>query len=166
MGATDSRQNTIDVIVASPTHGVVRQIKVTPLNETIVTIYIAPNDNHEIRAPSNGMITDVQFHQGIFVRPFFQATETHTGQLVVTIRETSTHIKYEFLVEVGIPPYITDTIRLEAVLTTGRTIERDQLLGEIVIGSLAELYIPSVSKLLVREGSVVKAGKTAIATLR
>ena len=144
--------------VMSLSDGVVERV-IESKDFWLVRIYLSPTDRHDLYAPIAGRIIDIQAQQGTWKRPIFKSWETKRGHLQVWIKAVDGTV-FGFWVEVG-EGYITDTVKLEHEI--GDQLLQSQRIGEIVIGSLAEVQIPKRFQIAVRVRDVVQGGKTLLA---
>lgn len=138
--------------VVAPVNGVVKYI-----DEDRITIYISPSDDHKIFSPIDGKITYISITNGYWERHYYKTIYSKTGHLSIHINN-----QIKFWVEVGKPKYITDTIRVD--VSENDIVKQSQILGEILIGSLAEISLPPNCKIKnnIKEGSKIEGGKTIL----
>jgi len=138
--------------IISPVNGEIRYI-----DDSRITIYISAKDNHKIYAPMSGEISYMSITNGYWERQYYKTIYGKTGHLSVEINKT-----ISFWVEVGKPKYITDTIRVD--YKEGDTVEEGQRIGEIIIGSLAEISLPPDAQVMknIKKGTKVVGGKTVL----
>jgi hypothetical protein len=117
-----------DVIV-SPVNG-----EIVEISNNSVLIHIRPEDNHFIYSPITRKITNITMENGFWTRKVFQTVEYKTGRL--TIYQNDIY----FSIEVGKLKYVTDRIRFN--YNIGDEIQQGEVIGEILIGSLAKIYLP------------------------
>jgi len=136
--------------IVAPTHGVI-----TDIVGNKITIYISSEDNHDIFAPRTGTITSIIAKEGDFDRylKLFKAWEKKIGRLTIEINDTI------FLLEVG-EGYITKRVRLTKNIE--QHVNQSEVIGEIVLGSLSEIYLPKAYVVTVQEGQRVIGGKTVL----
>ncbi len=141
--------------IISPVNGEILQ-----LDTEKITIYISESDNHQIYSPLSGKITYMSITNGSWQRKYYKTIYNKTGHLTVEINNN-----ISFWVEVGKPKYITDTIRMDYNIDD--EVEEGQRIGEIIIGSLAEIKIPKSAKLNknIKKGSKVVGGETVLFTV-
>lgn len=143
-------------IVRSPTSGVVDAINAA---KGTITIYISPQDNHDVFAPVSGIVQDIVTENGLWHRPMFTVpSQVKTGRVRVVLNQG-----VEFWLEVGKPTYITNRVQLN--IDKGSHVYAGERIGEIVLGSLSEVHLPVSSEILVKPGMPVVGGETAIAKL-
>jgi hypothetical protein len=142
--------------IISPVNG-----QIISMDSRKITIYISVNDNHQIYAPLGGEITYMSITNGSWKRKYYTTVFNKTGHLTVEINNI-----VSFWVEVGKPKYVTDTIRVDYEM--GDTVEQGKVIGEIIIGSLAQIAIPPDGKILkgIKEGTKLVGGETALYTIK
>jgi hypothetical protein len=156
--------------VVSPTYGTV---VCADARRGIITIYLAQDDIHKVFAPLSGRVVHLQFCQGKIFRPelLFVADAHKDGRAIVTVQHP-TDVCVEFWLEVGHGSYITDRVRLSQgnqTLEVDAQVHKGRQVGEILLGSLAEVHLPMIGdsiawRLHVRKGDRVVGGKTVLAT--
>ncbi len=131
--------------------------KIISIDKTKIVIYISPSDNHEIYSPISGKITYVSITNGNWVRQYYKTIYPKTGHLSIEMDD-----KISFWIEVGKPKYITDTIRFD--YDKDDVVKQGQIIGEIIIGSLAQMNLPPNVKLEpnIKINSIVEGGKTVL----
>lgn len=150
-----------DGFVVSPVYGVVSDI-----GDDSITIYIARNDDHRVFAPTSGTVTQIESFQGSWTRNIFQASVHKTARTTITIQNQHYDLPVSFWLEVGKPKYITDRIRIDKGKTVGEMLTQGEQMGEILLGSLAEVHFNGLRhKTLVQRGTKLLGGKSAIAKL-
>ncbi len=146
--------------ILSPVNG-----RVTKVERNAVTIYIPVETDHRVYSPVSGTIVSilakkgkfeyVRFHPGLL----FKATPEQKGRVLVIIQPWSGGQKVSFWLEVG-QGYVTDRIRLD--VTVHEEVQQAEVIGEILLGSLAEIQLPEGSQVLVSKGQWVRGGKTVV----
>jgi len=123
----------------SPVHGNVEKTKLDRIE-----IYIPAEGDHTVYAPVSGTITGLRERNGMFYPEkdglyFKQRQKTgeeyHTSECTVEIDN-----KFTFSIRVGKPKFITDTIRWDVAI--GSNIKQGFVMGEILIGSEATVFLP------------------------
>lgn len=169
MANFDEYQKKMSEQIVSITSGVIERV-LTQHDLTSIRIYLSPEDAHEIYAPLDSQIIGIEAEQGEFIEQVFKAYVRKTGpskmgilahaRLNVTIRSTGGQI-ISFWIEVG-ERYITDIVKFNRNI--GDTIKQGELLGEIVVGSLAQITFGPRFKAEVKQGDKVVGAKTVLAT--
>ena len=83
----------------------------------------------------------------------FKAWEKKRGRLTIKISDTN------FLLEVG-EGYVTKRVKLTK--NVGQRVNHSEVIGEIVLGSLSEIYLPKDYVVIAQEGKRVIGGKTIV----
>jgi len=146
--------NDIDNLILSPVYG-----KVVKIKGLFIQIYISQNDNHDIFSPIYGKINQIYFKNGIFKDDTFHSEYDHTGRLFIKMENIYGNLK--FIIEVGKPQYITDTIKVS--VSENDFLESGQKIGQIIIGSTAYIILPPNSKNYLKLNDKLKGGKTIVA---
>lgn len=166
-------QNYIPII--SPVHGTISFVssdsrsesasaqsaksRVMPVEGNLqITIYISPKDNHTIYAPKTGKITNITHFNGKWIRKVFQADVEKIARVTIEMDPI------DFWIEVGKPLYLTDRIRVEKNI--GDNVTKGEQLGEIILGSLAELHVKKGTFFIlspeIKEGKKVIGGQSIL----
>jgi phosphatidylserine decarboxylase len=150
--------------IVSPTSGQVQHIATDKKGRVTVEIYLKPTDKHDIYAPANATIHHILAHQGQFQRynHLFKAFENKTGRLIITFLTEHGKEEMSLWVEVG-KGYITDTVKFEG--KEHQEVIKGQKLGEIVIGSFAQITLPasfSLKNIRVKIGDTLIGGQTLL----
>jgi hypothetical protein len=145
------------ISIVSPVNGIVTDID----NDTI-TIYIRPADNHDIYSPIDGILVDILNYQGSWHRHIFYADVNKNARTTISIKNQYLNKPISFWLEVGRPKYITDRISLNKNINDN--IYQGENIGEIVLGSLAEVHFNSIKHYkTIAKGSILIGGQTLIA---
>lgn len=162
---SDTNTGSCDGTILSPVNGKIR--KVEKGSPRYITIYIPVEANHDVHAPVTGTIESMDREKGSIRRSSatvstFQAESGEIGRLTIGIlTPDGTHVS--FFLEVGKPVYVTDRIRINRGL--GDKVKSGEVIGEIILGSLARVYLPPGSALVpfLAKGDQVVAGQTVLA---
>jgi len=128
-----------------------------------ITVYVSPEDSHEILSPVTGKVVGLDTVEGTWIRPgvFNVPDQTKTGRLVVKMETRRGRRMVEFWIEVGHGRYITDTVLFRPGV--GDESESGRRVGEIVIGSLYEMHLDPDAEIVVGVNQRVRAGSTLLA---
>jgi len=150
-----NENNKAEMSIVSATYGQVSEIK-----ENSIVVYIDVKDIHKIYAPITSKIIGLDFVNGLFKRKVFKSIYMKTGRAIITLKGI---IEIKFYLEVGKPKYITDRVLIENSI--GDNILQGQIIGEILLGSLSEIFFPKniPLKILINEGDYIEGGKTILA---
>lgn len=145
--------------VVSPVYGTISNI-----SDNSITIYISPNDNHNIFAPIDGTISEIDIVQGYWKRRVFHAYEDKIGRTIIYISNICLPEDISFWLEVGKPMYITDRIQLNKDIDD--YVKKGELIGEIILGSLCEIHFHNLNhQNKIRIGDKVIGGNTILTRL-
>ena len=143
--------------VLSPVNGTISNI-----TENSIQIYIEPIGNHQIYAPISGTVSNISNVEGSWTRNIFQTNVNKTGRTEIDITNPIIKNPVSLWLEVGKPKYIVDKIRIN--ITKNDEVKIGELVGEILLGSLAELHFDNLETIKVVDiGSKVIGHKTIIA---
>ena len=106
-----------------------------------IQILIDVEDPHEVYAPIDGYIKDIQFIEGKFHEKVFEVEVLKTGKAIISLEGD---VEMHFTLEVGKPRYVTNRIRIDKKI--GDYVRQGELIGEILLGSLAYVYFPPPSE--------------------
>ena len=145
------------IYIVSPVNGIV-----TDIGPDTITINIRPNDKHHVYGPLDGLFVDISSQQGSWYRHVFHANVNKIARTTISIKNIQLNAIISFWLEVGKPKYITDRIRLDR--NVGDIIHRGELIGEIILGSLAEVHFNGLPhQTYVTRGSILVGGRTVVA---
>jgi phosphatidylserine decarboxylase len=120
-----------------------------------VVIFLALWDVHVQRAPIGGQVAFRERQPGGFAPAFVTSARDNYGEWL------------GFSGDRGPALLLRTTGLFARRITTDVSIEqavaRGQRIGSIFLGSRAELYLPDRARILVRRGTVVRAGETIVA---
>jgi hypothetical protein len=144
--------------IVSPVSG-----RISKVGADSIRIYISPNDDHRVFAPIGGRVARVDVHQGRWKRKVFEANVDKIAQTRIFIKDSSLSQHVSFWLEVGYPKYITNRVRIDHGGKVGDVLEQGEQMGEIVLGSLAEVQFNGLSHVNVFQvGAKVTGGETII----
>jgi len=150
--------------ILSPVWGTVERVTGTRETGISIRIAIAVSDIKKIHAPISGVIEEIKFEEGEFKHNVFEVPTTKTGRATVFIKGKK-DIRLNFWLEVG-EGYVTNRIKFDKV--KGDHVNAGEEIGEILLGSLAELHLPPSTDALtvmslVQANDKVKGGSSIIA---
>ncbi|RJQ18126.1 phosphatidylserine decarboxylase family protein [Candidatus Woesearchaeota archaeon] len=123
----------------------------------LITIFMRWHDVHVNRSPIDGTVVSLKHRMG----EFYSAKNPEailTNEYVETIIQGTLKIKVIQIAGMFFR-------RIKTFVKKDQRIGRGDILGRIAFGSQAVLILPKNTVLKVKKGSVVKAGKTVIATI-
>ncbi len=152
--------------ILSPVYGQVSK----SITDSSVQIHIGLHDVHIVYAPISGIVTAINADNGVLTeeheRIVFEVPEPKVGKAWIEVQGEAVDT-VKFWLEVGKPTYSTN--RVELYVKTGDRVKAGQQIGEIILGSLAMVFLPEASIPTVsydsttRKGSVLTGGVTVIA---
>lgn len=151
----DPERRAADAGVVSPADGKV--IGVHAEGETTrVVIFMTPVSVHVNRAPLDGRVAALTYHQGSHV-PAFKKESDRNERLEVDLETVSGPVRVRLIAG-------TVARRIHPYIAPGNVLKRGQRIGLIAFGSRCELTLPSRSfRVRVTVGDWVKAGETPMA---
>jgi phosphatidylserine decarboxylase len=119
-----------------------------------VCVFMSPLNVHVNRAPCDGKVTDMKYHEGAFA--------------IASSKEAEENERMHWYIKGGQGKVevvqIAGTIarRIVSYLEVGAEVKKGDRIGHIAFGSRVDLYLPKKVKLEVEVGQRVKAGSTTI----
>ncbi len=147
--------------VVSPVFGTINQI-----HGNQVQIYIPQKANHHVYAPISGRVIKISYQNGNWIHHIktdeFVAFVRKTGRVTIEFSDNDleTGKTVRFWLEVG-QGYITDRIKIS--VKEGQYVNQSQVIGEIILGSLAEVTVPDPKGIQVQNSEKVIGGQSIIA---
>lgn len=139
--------------VYSPAQGLVDKIYTTENGQKHIRIYIPTTANHKIHSPVDGHIVHVEIKEGKWFRTShlwqYDVTQEKRGQVRLFYDNG-----VDFWIEVG-EGYITHIVRFIPDLTQ-RLLRAQEQIGQIIIGSLAEVTLPPHAECIVYVGQEIQ----------
>lgn len=142
-----------------------------PITGLAVQIYIPVKEIHTVHAPISGVVAAINAEEGMLTtehgRTVFEVPEPKVGKAWIRVDDVEKDLSVAFWLEVGKPQYVTNKVRLD--VKTGDRVTAGQEIGEIILGSLAMVHLPSGSVPLVsydpiaHKGTALAGGITPIA---
>ena len=121
-------------------------------------------DVHVNRMPVGGEIIALSYRPGRFFNASFDKASVHNERMSARVRPNGNVDPTDDLVVVQIAGLIAR--RIVCDLKVGDYVRRGGRFGMIRFGSRLDVYLPLSAKIVVKEGSVTKAGVTVLAELR
>lgn len=148
-------ERTIGADVVSPADGRVIAVRDDDV-ETRLTIFMSPIDVHVNRAPLDGTITSLEYHQGSHV-PAFRKESDRNERLELELSTPRGIARIRLIAG-------TVARRIHPYLAPGVAVKKGDRIGLIAFGSRCELVFPPKQyRLTVSNGQTVKAGRTTVA---
>ena len=124
-----------------------------------VSIFMSPIDAHINRAPIGGKIISVQHTKGTFFAAYDLEKSLMNEKNEIVIKGSSIKVKV-----IQIAGFLAR--RVISSVEKGQKVSKGQKIGQIALGSQATLIMPSIVKIVVKEGQHVKAGSSVIAEVK
>ena len=143
--------------IASPADGKVVWIR----NENgleAISIFLSVFNVHINRAPIAGKITNVEYHKGKFLIAYDERASVENERNSITMDHNGHMVRF-----VQIAGLIAR--RIVCWRKPGETLAVGDKIGLIKFGSRVDVFLPSGSKVYVKEGDRVYGGKTALGQL-
>ena len=129
-----------------------------------LSIFMNVFDVHVNRMPASAEVIALSYRPGRFFNASFDKASEHNERMSIRIRPTSnTDPAYDVAV-VQIAGLIAR--RIVCDLKLGDTVARGSRFGMIRFGSRLDVYLPLSARIVIKEGSVTKAGETVLAELQ
>jgi phosphatidylserine decarboxylase len=153
--------------VVSPADGVITILRETDEPGHLkrkclqVAVFMNPLDNHVQRAPFAGRVTDKTYHPGKYLAAYADKADLVNEQshLVIELRAPG---KGSVLLK-QIAGLLCHRVRTDP--SVGRSVERGERIGRILLGSRVDVFLPSGFKPRVSVGDRVRAGETVLGEL-
>lgn len=123
-----------------------------------VCIFMNIFNVHVNRTPISGKITDLKYHEGKFFSAYADKASIENEQMGIVLENGNKKIMF-----VQIAGLIAR--RIICRLNTGENVFRGQRFGLIRFGSRVDVYLPLATRLFVKSGDTVYAGRSKIAEL-
>lgn len=141
--------------VVSPADGRVLYAT-TDADATKLAIFMSPVDVHVNRAPMDGRVAALEYHQGGHL-PAFKKESERNERLEVDLSTSRGPVRVRLIAG-------TIARRIHPYLAPGADVKKGDRIGLIAFGSRCELVLPpNRYRLLVAPGALVKAGQTPVA---
>lgn len=153
-------------VVISPADGKVIKVENVEMNNTIagkfkkVSIFMNVFNVHVNRAPYNGKIAAVNYHEGKFVSANLDKASSDNERNEVQIQTD----EGASIWAVQIAGLIAR--RIVCWVKAGDAVKKGERFGLIRFGSRVDLYLPEDSRITVKIGEKVRAGETPLGYLR
>lgn len=153
-------------VVISPADGKVIKVENVGMNNTItgkfkkVSIFMNVFNVHVNRAPYNGKIEAINYHEGKFFSANLDkaASDNERNEIQIRTEEGS------LIWVVQIAGLIAR--RIVCWVKTGDSVKKGERFGLIRFGSRVDVYLPEDARIAVKTGQKVRAGETPLGYLR
>jgi len=152
-----------DDLIVAPADGKILLIRkenhpVTGSGSTRISIFMSPFNVHVNRIPSNGRISDLDYHEGKYLMAFDHDSMNDNERM-----DTTLHTPYGPLVFTQVSGFLAR--RIVNTLAHGQEVRRGEPYGMIKFGSRLDIVLPPMLRVTVSEGEKTRAGETVLATL-
>lgn len=160
-------------LVISPADGVLLPIVEAPPPDELdlgsqprkrLSIFMNVFDVHVNRTPVSGEVVALSYRPGRFFNASFDKASVHNERMSVRIRPNERSDPTDDLAVVQIAGLIAR--RIVCDLKIGDRVRQGARFGMIRFGSRLDVYLPLSAKIVIKEGSVTRAGVTVLAELR
>ena len=160
-------------LIVSPADGVLLPIvEATPPEELELgseprkrlSIFMNVFDVHVNRMPVSGEVIALSYRHGRFFNASFDKASVHNERMAARIRPSGSLDPAADLAVVQIAGLIAR--RIVCDLKVGDRVKRGARYGMIRFGSRLDVYLPLSARIVIKEGSVTKAGVTVLAELQ
>jgi phosphatidylserine decarboxylase len=162
-----------DHLVVSPADGVLLPlVEASPPEELALgsqplkrlSIFMNVFDVHVNRMPVSGEIIALSYRPGRFFNASFDKASVHNERMSARIRPKGNPDPAADIAVVQIAGLIAR--RIVCDLKVGESVQMGARYGMIRFGSRLDVYLPLSAKIVIKEGSVTKAGVTVLAELQ
>jgi phosphatidylserine decarboxylase len=162
-----------DNLIVSPADGVLLPVVEAPPPEELelgsqprkrLSIFMNVFDVHVNRMPAGGEIIALCYRPGRFFNASFDKASVHNERMAARVRPTGSLDPAADLVVVQIAGLVAR--RIVCDLKVGDRVKRGARYGMIRFGSRLDVYLPLSARIVIKEGSVTKAGVTVLAELQ
>lgn len=129
-----------------------------------LSIFMNVFDVHVNRIPVSGEIVALSYRPGRFFNASFDKASVHNERMSARIRPAASRSPADDLAVVQIAGLVAR--RIVCDIKTGERVVRGARYGMIRFGSRLDVYLPLSAKIVIKEGSVTKAGETVLAELQ
>jgi phosphatidylserine decarboxylase len=160
-------------LIVSPADGVLLPVvEATPPEELELggeprkrlSIFMNVFDVHVNRVPVSGEVISLSYRPGRFFNASFDKASVHNERMAARLRPTGSVDPAADLAIVQIAGLIAR--RIVCDLKLGDSVKRGARYGMIRFGSRLDVYLPLSARIVIKEGSVTKAGATVLAELQ
>ena len=131
---------------------------------TRLSIFMNVFDVHVNRMPVSGAVVALSYRRGRFFNASFDKASVHNERMSARIRPTGNTDPADDLAVVQIAGLVAR--RIVCDIRTGDSVLRGARYGMIRFGSRLDVYLPLSARIVIKEGSVTKAGETVLAELQ
>jgi phosphatidylserine decarboxylase len=159
--------------LVSPADGVLLPIVEAPPPEELglgsqprrrISIFMNVFDVHVNRMPVSGEVIALVYRPGRFFNASFDKASVNNERMSARIRPTASRDPDSDLAVVQIAGLVAR--RIVCDIKSGDRVKRGTRYGMIRFGSRLDVYLPLSARIVVKEGSVTRAGETVLAELQ
>ncbi len=129
-----------------------------------LSIFMNVFDVHVNRLPVSGEVIALAYRPGRFINASFDKASLHNERMSLRIRPTGSADPAADLAVIQIAGLVAR--RIVCDIKAGDRVRRASRFGMIRFGSRLDVYLPLSAKIVVKEGSVTRAGETVLAELQ
>jgi len=129
-----------------------------------LSIFMNVFDVHVNRMPVSGEVVALSYRPGRFFNASFDKASAHNERMSARIRPQTSHSTTDDLAVVQIAGLVAR--RIVCDIKVGERVARGARYGMIRFGSRLDVYLPLSAKIVIKEGSVTRAGETVLAELQ
>jgi phosphatidylserine decarboxylase len=129
-----------------------------------LSIFMNVFNVHVNRMPVSGTVIALSYRPGRFINASFDKASEQNERMSARIRPRGGADPTADLAVVQIAGLVAR--RIVCDIKTGDRIERGERYGMIRFGSRLDVYLPTTAKIVVKEGSVTRAGETVLGELQ
>ena len=129
-----------------------------------LSIFMNVFDVHVNRMPASGEVIALSYRPGRFFNASFDKASVHNERMSLRIRPMGSTNPASDLAVVQIAGLIAR--RIVCDIKPGDNVARGARYGMIRFGSRLDVYLPLAARIVIKEGSVTKAGETVLAELQ
>jgi phosphatidylserine decarboxylase len=129
-----------------------------------LSIFMNVFDVHVNRMPVSGEVVALSYRPGRFFNASFDKSSVHNERMSARIRSAASRSPADDLAVVQIAGLVAR--RIVCDVRVGEKVARGARFGMIRFGSRLDVYLPLSAKIVIKEGSMTKAGETVLAELQ
>ena len=129
-----------------------------------LSIFMNVFDVHVNRMPLSGEVVSLSYRPGRFFNASFDKASLHNERMSARIRPATSRSAADDLAVVQIAGLVAR--RIVCDIKVGEKVARGTRYGMIRFGSRLDVYLPLSAKIVIKEGSVTRAGETVLAELQ
>ncbi len=129
-----------------------------------LSIFMNVFDVHVNRMPTGGEVVALSYRPGRFFNASFDKASVHNERMSARIRPQTSRSAADDLAVVQIAGLVAR--RIVCDIKVGEKVARGARYGMIRFGSRLDVYLPLSARIVIKEGSVTRAGETVLAELQ